>query len=142
MSDNGVLVFHDDDLNFTLREVGNDELTLRAQSQMVLQEVETAGDFIIFERPVPQTVEIVPNEDFLLVQEPPQIKSLTTSGDAEVLVITDGGPRGDEGPQGVPGPVDTEYTDEQITLHIQHPTPHPAYDDITDLVVLLENGLT
>lgn len=28
-----------------------------------------------------------------------------------------------------------------LTNHIADSTPHPAYDDITDLKVLLENGL-
>lgn len=32
-------------------------------------------------------------------------------------------------------------TAEALVSHINSPTPHPAYDGIGDLVVLLENGL-
>jgi hypothetical protein len=34
-----------------------------------------------------------------------------------------------------------EAVSDQFTTHVMDPTPHPAYDDIPDLVLLLENGM-
>lgn len=51
------------------------------------------------------------------------------------------GPPGGPGPQGAPG-LDAQTSVENIMdTHVDSPTPHPAYDDITDLTILLENGL-
>ncbi len=34
-----------------------------------------------------------------------------------------------------------EHPSADLQAHIDSPTPHPAYDDVPDLVVLFENGL-
>lgn len=35
----------------------------------------------------------------------------------------------------------TPQIDAAIAEHVSDPTPHPAYDDMQDLVILFENGL-
>ena len=55
------------------------------------------------------------------------------------------GPQGEQGPPGVDGAViggaSPAYVDDSIAAHVNAPTPHPAYDDMPDLVLLFENGL-
>jgi hypothetical protein len=64
-----------------------------------------------------------------------------------------------DGPQGIPGPAGPEgptFTDDEGLLtddargavytsvmqpHINDPAPHPAYDEMPDLVTYFENGL-
>lgn len=60
-----------------------------------------------------------------------------------VTVVPSGsiGPPGVAGPEG-PAGVDADTQVEELMYgHINDPTPHPAYDDMPDLTILLENGL-
>lgn len=51
------------------------------------------------------------------------------------------GPPGVQGIQGPPG-IDADTQVEEVMYgHINDPTPHPVYDDMPDLTILLENGL-
>lgn len=54
------------------------------------------------------------------------------------------GPRGPEGPEGPIGPqgLKGEDADDLLNLHIEDGTPHSAYDDMPNLTLLFENGLT
>lgn len=66
--------------------------------------------------------------------------------EAEAIAIRgvqERGETGSPGPPGPPGPVSsvTGLTQDDLTTHINSPTPHPVYDDMLDLTVLLENGL-
>lgn len=47
------------------------------------------------------------------------------------------------GAPGLPGTggVSTQYVDDHIEAHRLDPEPHPAYDDMADLVLVFENGL-
>ena len=56
------------------------------------------------------------------------------------LVTGTSGPQGPQGIQGEQGPAG-EDTTELIENHIIDTTPHPAYDDLTSLTLLFENGL-
>lgn len=54
------------------------------------------------------------------------------------------GPQGPEGPIGPVGPqgLKGEDADSLVNLHIEDETPHSAYDDMPNLTLLFENGLT
>lgn len=60
-----------------------------------------------------------------------------------VAVISAGpqGPPGVQGLQGPPGQDAETQIDDVMYGHVNDPTPHPAYDDMPDLTVILENGL-
>lgn len=49
-------------------------------------------------------------------------------------------PAGPQGPPGVEGPPGID-ADELLLDHVVDPEPHPAYDDIPNLVIHFENGL-
>lgn len=50
------------------------------------------------------------------------------------------GVAGPAGPQGPPGISSGESIDTQIAVHVNHPTPHPVYDEGPDLILLYENA--
>lgn len=60
-----------------------------------------------------------------------------------VQVVKSGpvGPPGLPGPTGPPGEDANTSVATVVASHVASPTPHPAYDDIPDLTLLLENGL-
>jgi hypothetical protein len=51
------------------------------------------------------------------------------------------GPPGLPGPPGAPGEDANTSVATVMNSHVISSTPHPAYDDIPDLTLLLENGL-
>ena len=60
----------------------------------------------------------------------------------KVLIGNIKGPAGDKGDPGPPGTAaDVSVIDDHIAVHAQSATPHPAYDDLPDLVLIFENGL-
>lgn len=59
---------------------------------------------------------------------------------AAVLQVVEPGARGPRGLPGPMGPPDT-LAEEEIAEHLADPTPHPAYDDQPDLVLIFENHL-
>lgn len=63
--------------------------------------------------------------------------------EATVSVINAGppGPTGPTGPPGPPGDDAETSIGTVMEAHVNSPTPHPAYDDMPDLTILLENGL-
>lgn len=65
-------------------------------------------------------------------------KIIVDPASSQVTVIN-AGPIGPGGPAGVSGTV--EGLDAAIQAHVDDTTPHPVYDNITDLVVLFNNGL-
>lgn len=60
------------------------------------------------------------------------------------VVVVPAGPQGPPGVQGIQGPpgVDADTGVEVVMeAHVNSPEPHPVYDDMQNLTILLENGL-
>jgi hypothetical protein len=82
----------------------------------------------------PEVVVVVgPSLPDVTVQVAPPLPDVVVES-AEVGLV---GPRGPVGPPGPATPGDLAA----INAHIADATPHPAYDDLPSLTLLLENGL-
>jgi hypothetical protein len=82
-------------------------------------------------------------EDTQVIQVTQSTQRIVVHSRSSVSVINAGpiGPPGVMGPQGPPGVDAQTNVETAINSHINSPTPHPVYDDIPDLTILLENGL-
>jgi len=76
--------------------------------------------------------------------KPPALPSIAMAApSSNTVVVPVSGPKGEKGD---PGSVDDleaiqEMIDDTVTVHVNAPLPHPAYDDIIDLTLVFENGL-
>lgn len=77
-------------------------------------------------------------EEFVIELGKPDVTVEPSSSEIVVLPVP--------GPPGPAGSIDDftavqDMIDDSITVHVNAPAPHPAYDDIQDLSLILENGL-
>lgn len=110
----------------------------------------TAPSFLTFAHPAPPSYDVEINgSDFLTFTMPVSRTVLAGTQQRELLLVTPGGvpglpgPAGAEGPEGPigpPGDGSGEYLDAAMAAHVDHPTPHPAYDEGPDLILLYLNA--
>ncbi len=66
-----------------------------------------------------------------------QTQKIIVNPATQAVSVVNAGPPGPPGIQGIPGEDGTEALEE----HVNASEPHPAYDDLPNLVLIFNNGL-
>ena len=98
-----VLVFDNDTVTSELVDVPGSVLVMDAEPPALLIEEAAGGDFLIFDPPEAEAVEVIQQPDFILFDAIPVPVTITDENGGDFLVITTSGPRGLPGEPGAPG---------------------------------------